>query len=110
MNYVVEGTPEECSEKADAYFALHWPYGGAYHRNNNSLSLMRQEPHSEARGCLTALFTLGIRGWEAPEISTAHVSFVRDGERTVATLEASRPDFADALQTWVVEELGARPV
>lgn len=110
MRYIVNGSPEECAEKTEAFFALHWSHGGQYRRNTNTVSLMREEPHSRILDFAKMVVSFGIFGALGAPMSTIQASFVNDDGRTVAILTASREDFADEFREWAIKELDAQPV
>ena len=124
MDYVVEGTPETCLAKVEAYFAGQWPYAGSYRRaGGNTVRFIEAEPASliDSAGGWVVLLGLTVVTFGAflPIYFLYWLVFrsnpTTKGAQVVASPEApgmtrlqttaSRENYAQELDAWVQAEL-----
>lgn len=93
MEFVVDGTPEQCVSALWEYFVHgEWPYKGTVHRGENNIGFV--EP---ALGMVSVL-------WR--DSASARVSAVAEGEgRTRLYVVPGRRKYADTLGKWIQNKL-----
>ena len=113
MDYTTELSSEEVLGRTQAYFAKDWAFGGRYARVGNEVSCtieVRRGCLAEAFDFLIFVLTLSLRGAKGPEYRVSKLlAYPREGA-TMISVTADLPEHREALETWVREDLGARPV
>jgi hypothetical protein len=111
VDYRTDISVEEALARTQVYFARDWPFGGRYIRNGNELICTVQVN----QGCLAGFLdfflttiTLYMRDPKGPEHQvTRLLAYPKEGQ-TILTATTTVPEHGEALERWLVEELGAR--
>ena len=93
MEFVVDGSPEQCVAALWEYFVHgEWPYKGTVHRGDNNISFVEPAP-----GMVSVL-------WR--DAKAVQISAVAEGEgRTRLYVIPGRRKYADTLVKWIQKEL-----
>jgi hypothetical protein len=87
LEFIVDGTPEQCLSAIHAYFVREWPYRGTVYRSQTHVNYL------EPLGMVAALFT-SAKG--------VQVFATADGTgRTRLTVTAGRRKYSQTFERWV---------
>lgn len=113
MNFVVDGTPERCADKVEAYFHREWPYGGGVKREGTTVRCTVKIEGSGLRSLVDLLLAIITAGlwliWMLIRPIDFHQVRVFASEessnKTHLAISASHDKYKKAMAEWVQREL-----